>query len=714
MPVTDFLRKAKDAAVVDVPEATLRAAWWWMAFHLYGSAMRQEKVEVLRHLRCRRLLLRLGLDRVRLGTVRATFWHFYRARGHAPHHELLRHPQYQAWWEEFRRAAVRRYRDWERRGGVPWAPGSGPGRPAAFTPGTAAWALDVPPETMARWILDPQVHPEAVPELLDSRRRHALDRERRAAHRDMDARVEAAAKGKPMPPGPAVPVENAPPPAPSIPARAEVHVRGVKRTAGDVALVPRKTAFRAALTTGVFVEGGDLVVLNAYAPHDGQRAFHGSGARERWVVAGRRGGKTRAGAEEVLRAALMQRGSMAWVVGPTYPMLDHAERALRSDTALGLVRELVSVDLKRERKIYLCNGSLVEFRSAEWEETLRGPGLDSAWMDEAQLLKETAWRILRAATLETQGRMWGTGTPLGKNWLFREWSKGQDPEEPEIASFRFPSTMNPLVTAEELEKERRGSPEAWFRQEFLAEFVDGVATVFGDLAGCLVEAPPEFPELPAVVLGHDPARVRDFAFTCVMTGKGQVLATRRRRRETWAAQREALLELVDRWGHPPMVVDAAGAGDPLVEDLQRAGVYAIPVQTSNPGAKNSIIEQLVIDCEGGRVWIPKEEEVLVREMQIYRRGVTAAGNVTYSAPDGEHDDGVVSLALANWGVRRLHLATPILDLVELDDAPADPAEGPRASLRAHRALRERTTGGVAFGQAEGPYAEHRRGHGLFQ
>ena len=87
------------------------------------------------------------------------------------------------------------------------------------------------------------------------------------------------------------------------------------------------------------------------------------------------------GAEEVLRAALMQRGSMAWVVGPTYPMLDHAERALRSDTALGLVRELVSVDLKRERKIYLCNGSLVEFRSAEWAAKRRGPGPDSACMD---------------------------------------------------------------------------------------------------------------------------------------------------------------------------------------------------------------------------------------------------------------------------------------------------------------------------------------------
>ena len=38
-------------------------------------------------------------------------------------------------------------------------------------------------------------------------------------------------------------------------------------------------------------------------------------------------------------------------------------------------------------------------------------------------------------------------------------------------------------------------------------------------------------------------------------------------------------------------------------------------------------------------------------MQRYEYEITTGGNIKYGAPDGRHDDCVVSLALAAWGIR---------------------------------------------------------------
>jgi len=40
---------------------------------------------------------------------------------------------------------------------------------------------------------------------------------------------------------------------------------------------------------------------------------------------------------------------------------------------------------------------------------------------------------------------------------------------------------------------------------------------------------------------------------------------------------------------------------------------------------------------------------MIRELENYEYEISETGVVKYSAPDGFHDDCVVSLALANWG-----------------------------------------------------------------
>lgn len=663
-PTYGVAKRIREAPIVDAPAGILEAIWWYMAFHVAPGGKFWRKV---RTPQLRRASHRMGLsDPTVQAMVKDTFWAFMKGLRSGASHRLCAklHPQFEIWYEPALAGLMRRYMVWKAQGKIIME-----GGPYPFERDRCAEAFGVSSIRLQGWITAYEKRRISikVPEYLDWRVRKMRTRERRLAYKAaVDKQRELAQ------------LNEAKEKAASRPAKAglgglESNRAGVTRKAADLYREPRKAHFHRKLEGGAWIEGGELIVLSKYLPHAGQVELHDSGARERWVVAGRRGGKTRGGAEDMVRSGLMQRGSYNWVVGPTYPMLDHAQRALLMDTALGYCRELTSLWLKRERKLYLCNGSLIEFRSAEWEESLRGGGLDNIWIDECQLVKKEAYRILRAATLETRGRIVGTGTPLGRNWLFDEWSKGADPDWPDVASWRFPSTLNPLVTVEELERERRGSPSMWFRQEFLAEFVEGVATVFGDLRGCLVNELPQWTVRPSVVLGVDLGKQKDYTAVVCMTSQGQVVDTWRARRESWAKMRERVLQMSHEWGRAPILIDGAGVGDAFAEDLAGAGAYVIPIRTNVAKEKNAAIEQLMIDIEGGRLWIPRSEETLIAELMQYRRSVTPGGNVSYSAPSGFHDDMVIALALANWGNRRLHLAASVAMAAmatDIDEAPS--------------------------------------------
>ena len=664
------VRRLATLPVPQAPEGVAEAVYWLLGFHgcQPKGGMKPHLNKILRE----RLALGDEAD-----VFRSLHRAFKRARGRAPWSRLKKaHPHFELWLGAYRAACVRRCKIWVKNG----LPGGKP-----YDDDTCAAMMAIPSATLRRWLLQAEHDPEieAVPEVLDKRRRKAADSTRRAEFREDSNKIAAAAGKKPA---------------------LEDHSAGVVKRAGDVDIVPRHRLHNDSSTAGIAIEGDELVVTSSFTPHEGQRAFMNSGARFRFVVAGIRGGKTRAGAEEMVRHALTMPGSFGWVVGPTYGMLEVAKRAILTDTILGKRRDLLAEGgyLKRENRLNFANGSTIEFKSAEWEDTLRGSALDYGWVDEAQMIKESAWKILLGRTSDTLGRLWCTGTPLGRNWLFKWWSKGADAIEPEVEAFRFPSTMNPLVSEEEVEMMRRQLPEAWWRQEYEGAFVSSAASVFGDLDAVTVTRVPSFEgmEPPPVVLGVDVARKHDYTVVVALTSHGQVLELERFNRVSWTWQKERIVEIAARHGGCPVVVDTGGVGDPFIEDLINAGVDAVGMCTSSAPKKRNLIEQLMLDIEGRRLWLPASEERLLYELQIYRRNLTPSGAVSFAAPAGEHDDCVIALALANWGVRRLRLASSAAEAVEV-------TEGPRADDRARLTLWGRR-GSVIYGDTGQP----RRG-GLF-
>ena len=102
------------------------------------------------------------------------------------------------------------------------------------------------------------------------------------------------------------------------------------------------------------------------------------------------------------------------------------------------------------------------------------------------------------------------------------------------------------------------------------------------------------------------------------------------------------------WNITGMVVEANSIGQPVIDHLQQRGLSITPFTTTHV-TKHGVIQNLQSAFEHGQIKIINDP-VLVGELLSFESKKTASGNFTYSAPDGQHDDCVMSLALAWYAI----------------------------------------------------------------
>ena len=239
---------------------------------------------------------------------------------------------------------------------------------------------------------------------------------------------------------------------------------------------------------------------NGYAPHYYQSLFHANTnedklTRFRHLVAGRRGGKTLSAAWEVLFYCLFPeqfhkdaRGRddssplWVWATSKDYKVLRPALLTLRKViTEAGLS---IGKDVKENRgamTFEFPNGSLIEFKSSDDPQSLRGAGLDILWMDEAAFIRsEEPWQVMRPALSDKQGLLITTTTPDGKNWFYDEFWNKDSLADPNQGRVEYRSIDNPYFPKSEWEYTRQRYHPLLFAQEYMAAF-DSMAG--RDLAG---------------------------------------------------------------------------------------------------------------------------------------------------------------------------------------------------------------------------------------
>ena len=374
--------------------------------------------------------------------------------------------------------------------------------------------------------------------------------------------------------------------------------------------------------------------------HVGQRKVVDNPARFQVLACGRRWGKTRLGAALCMETAL--KGGRAWWVAPSYKMGAVGWRIVK-ELAVQIPGASISLG---DRMATLPGGGTVQVRSADDPDRLRGEGLDFCVMDECAFMKEDAWtHAIRPALSDRQGRAMFISTPKGRNWFHRLYQYGKDPHQSEYASWHFPTSDNPFIADVEIEAARGALPERIYRQEYLAEFIDDAGGVFRRVQDSATAEPQdEAIEGHNYCFGIDWGRHSDFTVITVWDMNLQAAVyIDRFTMVDYAIQIGRLKALARRFNPSVIMAELNAMGEPLVEQLQGDGLPVQGFYTTNK-SKEQIIRDLEGAFERGDVTIINDP-VLVSELQAIEQ-VRLANGWRFAAPEGMHDDCVISLALA--------------------------------------------------------------------
>ena len=136
-------------------------------------------------------------------------------------------------------------------------------------------------------------------------------------------------------------------------------------------------------------------------------------------------------------------------------------------------------------KFTIANGTWLECKTAEIV-SLIGEELDLLIIDEAARIAPMVYeRELAATTMSRKGRTIFISSPKGKNWFYNKYKSIEKNENGFV--WNAPSSDNPKNSPEELERIKNTLPEAIWKQEYLAQFVDSGATVFRNYRNCIRE-----------------------------------------------------------------------------------------------------------------------------------------------------------------------------------------------------------------------------------
>jgi len=129
-----------------------------------------------------------------------------------------------------------------------------------------------------------------------------------------------------------------------------------------------------------------------------------------------------------------------------------------------------------EASLLLPNGSRI-VGLPQNEEGVRGlSGVTLLVIDEASRVGDGFYKALRPMLSTTNGALWLLSTPCEKRGFFYEaWEHGGDLWE----RIRVTAPECGRIPSEFLEEERRSLGQAWFRQEYMAEFMDIGGGFFG-------------------------------------------------------------------------------------------------------------------------------------------------------------------------------------------------------------------------------------------
>ena len=371
------------------------------------------------------------------------------------------------------------------------------------------------------------------------------------------------------------------------------------------------------------------------------------------LVIHRRAGKTAVAVNALIRAAYWP-GNEGKIFHYVFPQKSQAKEAVWKDPHMlfsYLPEELIEKKNEVELTIYLKNKSQIYLKGADDPDAMRGTNPFGVILDEyAQMKIEVYNEIYRPILDANGGWIWFVGTPKGKNDFYNKFRFAQDHPEKWQTLILKASDSN-IIPSPELQAAREQLPMQTFNQEYEVEFIDGAGTVFRRIAENMKAKFKEPERGVEYKIGLDLAKYEDFTvITVVDRSTFEVVHIDRFNQIDYNLQKARIEAVARRYNNAPITIDRSSIGDPIAEDLRRTGLIVNDFTFTNE-SKKALIENLVVMLEQDQISLP-DYPPLIRELEdfSYTLSDRPPYRVIYSAPQGQHDDAVISLALAFWKI----------------------------------------------------------------
>ena len=310
-------------------------------------------------------------------------------------------------------------------------------------------------------------------------------------------------------------------------------------------------------------------------------------------------------------------------------------------------------------ELSLPNSGRVLFRSLDDPDNTRGHTADGVVIDEAAYCSPESWfEVVRPMLIDTGGWAWLIGSPNGHNWYWQEWVRAQD--EPSSRAWRAPTkgfrtvngtlerTVHPLenpdISDAEIHQLFGTMLEVTFQQEILAEFTEHEGQVFRNIRPNLYPPPPEAHTGHRLTMGLDWGQKRDYTAGSIgCSDCMREVEVFHFNATDYPSQRASIKAHWDKWNGPEMLAEANSMGQPNIEQFRVDGVEVRGFTTTN-ASKAQLIQAMRLAFEQ-QSWKWLDVPWATNELEAYEMKVTPLGNVTYGAPEGLHDDGVIARAL---------------------------------------------------------------------
>ena len=369
-------------------------------------------------------------------------------------------------------------------------------------------------------------------------------------------------------------------------------------------------------------------------------------AKRKVVCTGRRSGKTTMGAIVAVCGLLQRQNTL--IASTSQDQSDifwrYVTRWLSPLVDAGLVQQ------NKTKRTMEFGQSLLRIKTGSDADVLRGFDCDILILDECAYLDPGAWYEVGAPMMaDRDGTTYFYSTPARKNWFYQLYNRAVADTTGRWAAFHATTHDNPHLSAAAVAELAGDMTSDAYQQEIMAQFLEGAGQVFRNVEDCAT-APRVDPYQGDFVMGVDTAQQTDYTvLTAMDRSTKRMVDFDRFHRVPWSLYRGRVAAMHERWGCTSIVFETNSIGGPNFEALQNEGLPVVAFETT-ASSKPPLIESLVLAFERREIGV-FDDPVLLSELGAYERKVSpTTGRSQYSAPEGLHDDCVMSLALAWHGI----------------------------------------------------------------